>query len=177
MSPILLTTDDFNVFYSIAQTAEKTALLQEYIDRYEESFIKKILGAELGQHFIDDIRGEDSDSGDIEERFQVLLDPFIKQPRQEIHESKGMKSILSGLIFYHYIADTQIKHTQSGVVLSDVETAKAVSPENAARLGEQKWNDSVVSIRAIQWWCGHEDRKNYCEFKGTYFKPLYSPFI
>ncbi len=70
--PILLSTDDFNVYYSIAQTTEKTALLQEYIDRYEESFIKKILGAELGQHFIDDIRGEDSDSGDIEPRFQNL---------------------------------------------------------------------------------------------------------
>lgn len=175
---ILVTVDDFNVYFSVAQTPEKTALLQQYIDRYEAGFIKRVLGVTLGELFIADIQGLDSDSGSIEDRFQVILDPFMKQPcTNKIHESKGMKDLLCGLIFCEYISDRQISHAQSGVVVSDVETAKSVSPENAARFGEQKWNEALESVRAIQWWVGWEDLTNYPEFRGTYFRPRYSPLL
>ncbi len=177
---ILVTIDDFNNFYSLAQSNQTIPVLQSYIDKYEEVFIKKILGVELGQLFIDDITGMDSDSGDIEDRFIVLRDAFIKQSSfncEQIFESIGMKNLLAGLIFCEYVSDTQMVHAQNGVSGSDSETSKATIPENAARFGEQKWNDSLGSIRAIQWWCGWEDKENYPEFKGVRFKPRYSPLM
>jgi len=81
---ILLTTTDFEQGeLAIAQTNETTALLQTYIDKYEEVYIKRILGVSLGQLFIDDVQGVDSDSSAIESRFQILIDGFIEDKPED----------------------------------------------------------------------------------------------
>lgn len=175
---ILLTTDDFNLFQSIAQSSNNAALLQEYIDRYEESYIKRILGVTLGQLFIDDVKGLDSDSSAIEARFQILIDGFIKQDScDRVLETKGMKDILASLVFYEYVSSTQIKHAQAGVITNQAEVSNIGSPEDATRFGEIKWNTALSSIEAVQWWCGTEDEANYPEYNGTLFQPKYSPLL
>jgi len=175
---ILLTTDDFNLFQSIAQSSNNTALLQEYIDRYEEVYIKRILGVTLGQLFIDDVQGVDSDSSAIEDRFQILIDGFIKQDScDRVLQTHGMKDILASLIFYHFVSDTQVKHAQAGVINNQAEVSNIGSPEDAVRFGEIKWNGSLSSIEAMQWWVGIEDGANYPEYNGELFKPKYSPLI
>lgn len=175
---ILLELSDFNGFYTLAKSIDSDPILQSYIDRFEESFIKRILGVELGQLFIDDVQGVDSDSASIEPRFQALIDAFIKQDGcGTIYESKGMKDLLAGLVYSEYIVDTQVKHTQSGATLNQSEVSNTASPYEAANFGEQKWNQSLLSIQAIQWWCGTEDITNYSEYNGTYFRPKYSPLL
>lgn len=177
---ILLTTDDFNLFQSIAQSPNNVSLLQEYIDRYEEIYIKRILGVDLGELFIDDVQGLDSDSSAIEARFQILIDGFIKQQDNDgdvIWEAKGMKDILASLVFCEYVSSTQVKHSQSGVITNQAEVSDIGSPEDAARFGEQKWNGALSSVEAIQWWCGTEDETTYPEYNGTLFRPRYSPLL
>lgn len=174
---IILQISDFNNFHQFAQSNDDNPLLQSYIDRFEESYIKQILGVELGQLFIDDIKGEDSDSSAISDRFLAILDPFMKQDHCGIWESKGMKDLLASLVFYHYASDTQVRHTQSGITLSSSEVSNILSPETAMRFGEQKWNDALKSIWAIQWLCGTFDEKTYPEFLGTIFKAKYYPLL
>ena len=175
---ILLTTDDFDKFQSIAQSPFSLPLLQEYIDRYEESYIKRILGVTLGQLFITDIQTEDSASAAIDDRYLEILLPFIKQHDHErIMESKGMKDVLASLIFYHYISDNQAKHSQAGVVTNQAEVSNILSVEDATRFAEMKWNNALSSIHAIQWWCDCENAKDYPDFMGMRFHPKYSPLL
>ena len=175
---ILLTTDDFSGFHGIATNPASLPLLQEYIDRFEQSYIMRILGVELGTKFIADIKGEDSDSSALEDRFEVIFNPFIKQDYcRHIMESKGMKDVLAALVFYEFISSTQAKSSQAGVITNQAEVSNIASPENAARFGEVKWNSALSSIEAIQWWCGVKDHANYPEYEGTYFRPKYSPLL
>lgn len=175
---ILLEIGDFKGFHSLAISIDNTPILQSFIDRFEESYIKRILGVELGQKFIDDIRGEDSDSSSIEPRFQAIIDPFIKQDcNRSIMESKGMRDLLAGLIYYEFVFSNQMKHTQSGATLNQSEVSDTATPQEAALFAEQKYNASLPSVYAIQWLCGTENFKDYPEFAGTYFRPKYSPLL
>jgi len=178
---IILQTTDFETgFNQLALSIQTTPILQDYIDKYEELFIKQILGVELGELFIEDIKGEDSDSSAISPRFQKILDPFIEQDSRnsdKIWVSKGMKETLASLVFYKYVFEGQAKISQSGVILNQAEVATIQSPENAARFAEVRWNDALESIDAIQWWCGWEDTENYLEYEGIIFRPNYSPLL
>ena len=176
---ILLTTTDFEAGeLAIAQTNETTALLQTYIDKYEEVYIKRILGVTLGQLFIDDVQGVDSDSSAIESRFQILIDGFIKQDSSDrVLQSRGMKDILMAIVYYFFIGTTQIKHSQSGTITNSAEVSNILDPENALRSAESKWNDRLSDIEATQWWVGAEDEANYPEYNGEIFKPRYSPLL
>jgi|SRR3990172_7448918 len=167
---ILLTTSDFSGYYGIATNQASLPLLQEYIDMFEASYIKRILGIELGELFIAD---------NSPARFQFILDPFIKQDENcdTIYESKGMKDILAALVFYEYISSTQVKSAQAGVITNQAEVSNIGSPEDACRFGEVKWNGALGSIEAIQWWCGYEDEITYPEYSGVYFRPKYSALL
>lgn len=175
---ILLELTDFDQnFQQLAKSAATDPVLQNYIDRYEEIYIKKILGVELGQKFIDDIKGDDSDSASIEARFQILLDGFIKQEGACIYEAKPFKDILASLVFFEYVSTTQARHTQSGVTLNQSEVSTAMSADQACRFAEQKYNNAIPSIKAVQLWCGCEDKDNYTEYAGVYFRPKYSNLL
>lgn len=169
---IILELADFKNYHFLAHSNENDVVIQSYIDRHEESFIKKILGVELGQLFIDDIQGVDSDSSAIETRFQIILDAFIKQPLSCIHESKGMRDVLASLVMYEYIMDTVAKHSQSGVVQPQAETSGVYSGAQQSTFAENKFNEAMISIWAIQWWVGVEDHDNYPEYKGITFSVI-----
>lgn len=175
---ILLDLDYFNTLFSLAQSNATDPTIQAYIDKYEASYIKRILGVSLGEKFITDVKGEDVDSDEIEARFQILIDGFVKQNScGSIYENAGMKALLASLIYYHYVTETQVRHTQSGVTLNQAEVSTILTPENATRQAETKWNQALCSIEAIQWWCGTEDEATYPEYDGIYFRPRYSPLL
>ena len=176
---ILVQTTDFESGENqIAQTIQTTPLLQTYIDRYEEIFIKQILGVDLGQLFIDDIQGLDSDSSAIEDRFEVLIDPLIYQTSDgSILSTYGIKDILCKMIFFEYVTANQARHTQSGVTLNQSEVSTTMSPESATRYAEAKWNDAVGQIRTIQYYCSRFKSSDYPEYNGIYIRPKYSALL
>src|SRR3989304_2160087 len=79
--------------------------------------------------------------------------------------------------YIKYIFGTQTKHSQSGVTINQSEVANNNSPENAARFGEQKWNDSLSSIAAIQWYCYIFAPQDYPDFNGQCFEAKFSPIV
>ena len=52
MASILVKTTDFTGLYYIAQTTYTTPILQAYIDEFEKTYIRKLLGLTLGDLFI-----------------------------------------------------------------------------------------------------------------------------
>ena len=57
-------------------------------------------------------------------------------------------------MFYCYVSETQMTHSQSGVNVSQSENATVNSVANAFRYGESKWNNNGLSTWwAIRWYC------------------------
>ncbi|HKZ36116.1 MAG TPA: hypothetical protein VJ184_00595, partial [Chryseolinea sp.] len=100
---IILTLDDFTGFQILARSIQNDPELQSYIDRYEKKYIHQLLGVTLGDLFIADLTmGVPSDP-----RFVAIFDTFSKQDDCRIYDSNGIKDILTALVFYHYIFDSQ----------------------------------------------------------------------
>lgn len=171
---ILLTTADFEAGeYQIAQTSEDTALLLTYINKHETSYIRRVLGRTLGDLFIANVS-----PGPASGRYETIKNAFYEQDDSEcVYESKGMKDILMGIIYYFFVSENQVRHTQSGVTIATAEVSSILSPENAALKGDFAWNDAVSSIKAIQWYCGVEHAEDYEEYAGSWFKIKYSPLL
>ncbi|CAB4147499.1 hypothetical protein UFOVP518_31 [uncultured Caudovirales phage] len=94
-----------------------------------------------------------------------------------IYNSYGIKDILVSIIYYYYVAGTQVKQSQSGAVLNQTETGDIMSPLNAFRTAEIKWNEILNSIGAVQWYCAIYDPDTYPEYRGVIFKPQYSALL
>lgn len=173
---IILQLSDFNKKYSIAQSNNTDAALQECIDDFEASSIKKILGVELGTAFIAALAADPTPP--LPAKYVAIRDAFIEQSNncKRIYESKGMKDALAAIVYYEYVSNDQAKHTQSGVVTNASEVSNIASPENAERLGEQKYNEALDTIWAIQWKC-ENDKETYPDYKGIKFSAKYSSLL
>jgi hypothetical protein len=177
---ILLTTSDFSGFYVVNLNTANTPILQTYIDRYEKEGILRLLGVELGLLFIADLANVSQDV-----RFTVLQDPFQLTLNQTDKISRGMVDFLCAYVLYHYVKDRQIRITDNGVALSVNEAQTIVSPKEANRYGEKKFNELLDTVEAIRWYCieyapatyPSTPSRLYPEFNGEEIQPIYSPLI
>ena len=165
-----ITLSDYDTL--LARSVTIDPVLQEYIDRYENVYIRRILGVELGNIFI-------SEELAPSPRIQTLIDEIAEQDENfnEIHESQGMKAILINCILYHYVSETQATNSPSGGIVSLAETASVLGFENATRYGEVRFNEALEWIYTIQWFCGVFDTATYPEYDGTYIRPKYSALL
>lgn len=169
---ILVAVTDFTGDKTLARSIQNNTLIQSFIDRYETEFIKLILGADLGAAYILDKSNPTQDP-----IYTVIEDAFIMDDDSTIKKSKGLKDALVALIFYKFVFETQTKHSQSGVTINQAEVSTVNSPENAARFAEQKWNQALETIEAIQWYCVTFAPDDYEDYNGQEFTPEYSAFL
>lgn len=175
MSYLLLT--DFAGPHKLAKSTQLNTDLQAFIDTWEETYIRHILGVELGNLLIANLGDPSQDA-----RFVVIEDPFQLQPYDNccgsrIYESRGLRYILTALIYYQYTLKTQARSGQQGMSLNQSETADTLSPRAAARKAEAAWNDVLKDIEAIQYYCRDYDPDDYPEYKGIVFETQYSSFL
>ena len=172
---ILLTVDDFTGFFELAQSTANIPLLQSYIDRYERDYIHRLLGVELGELYIADLTAPSAP-------YTTLTNAFYEQDDCDvIWSSLGMKDFLKAAVFYHYVFQEQVQHSQSGVTISLAETSHVVTPENAAAFARRRYNaccvtyptsDKKTTAEAIQWKCETDDPDSFPTYNGTKIKVL-----
>lgn len=175
MADLIVTQADFTAFYGLATDINLAPRIQAYIDRYEKTYIRQLLGVELGNLFIADLANPTQDP-----RFVVIEDPFDEQDANccnTIRASRGIKDMLLAFIYYHYIFGSQLSNTQTGVNLSQNETSQTLTPRNAAREAEKKWNELLATVEAIQWYCRDFKPEDYPEYLGIRISPRYLDFI
>lgn len=180
MAVILVSVSDFAGFQLIPKSTQSTPLIQTWIDRYEAKYICELLGVELGKLFIASTPTTTADP-----RFVAIRDAFQFQPDYKIEESKGMKDFLLSIIFYHYVKDNQDKLSLTGVTENQSEAQKDKSPLDAYRFGERKFNESLNTVDAIQWYCKfyanqlypNDITKQYPEYKGQCIKPKFAAIL
>ena len=145
---ILLKTTDFSGFQLIALNNQTIPTLQAYIDKFEKTFLQKILGINLANLFIADLANATQDP-----RFAVIEDLFAFEQNQSQYFSQGLKMILASMVYYEFVSNTQSGHSSTGVYGSINESMTNKSDNDAYRYGEIRWNDALDSIEAIQWYC------------------------
>lgn len=160
----ILTTDDFmNGRYIIPVIGQTKTDLELYIERIEFEYLPKLFGKDLYDLFLLDLAqptvGEPTDP-----RFVKVYNPLIEQPETCLYESWGIKEMLKGFVYYHFIKDDTSRVTTIGIKMTLGENSDSVSAIHHDILC--RFNDSVSTYKAIQWWMCDEDSDNYPEYKG-----------
>lgn len=157
----IITTSDFVGKHELTINTFTTAKLQSYIDRYENEYISKLLGVELKDLYLVDINASPYDS---------ITNPFILQSScGKIYDSKGIKSMLLGFIYFDYTRDILTSQTITGAVRAQNENSD--SPSVFESLSWQRFNEAVITYEAIQWYIC-ENLTDYPTFKGVEQKPI-----
>lgn len=160
----ILQTSDFAGKYKVAQDPYNTVILQGYIDRYTPKYLAKLLGAELSTDMIDDI-GEGDEPTDPD--LLAIFEPFTVDNNTELIESDGIKQMLLGFIFFHFVVDAKVQANPiSGTALAATENSTPTELIEAQVY--DRYNGSVRTARAIQWKCQNTSGK-YDNFNGQRF--------
>ena len=95
---------DFQGQDKVAKDKFTTSDLDLYIDQYEVYWLRQLLGAELYDEFAVDfaITGVMPTAP----KFQEIWFPFAKDNNCDVIESKGIKKMLTLLIYFEYIRDS-----------------------------------------------------------------------
>ena len=123
---MFLTPSDFTGKYELHTGMYDTAKLQSYIDKFEERYLRELLGVDLYNEFI----------SDLHPTLNVPKSPnFIKifQPLYEdvtmysMLESEGMLEMLKGFIYFEYAKDQMMQQTTFGGVQQKAENSKVLN--------------------------------------------------
>ena len=142
---------DFKGFYLIAQGCYGSEQLQLFIDKYEEYYLCKMLGSELSQSLIDDLVDGVPQDPEYLEWFNPFCEEVTNSCTCEIEDlqSVGVKNLLTGFIYYHFISTTLINNTPTGNTVYKTDTSEKVDFIANERDAEKRYNDSVGSFQAV----------------------------
>lgn len=169
---LFIQTSDFVGRFAIAQN--RFTNIDFYINRYEDNYLKMLLGSALYALFKADL--DPVTHLPVSPIYQVIFDAFIIQDNpfgiQESesfcrlidHESKGMKDMLLGFVYFFYIRDQKYQNTVSGTVVAQPENSTAPALDQTALYG--RYNDAIESYQAIRWYI-LKHRIDYPTFTGV----------
>lgn len=138
--------------------------LDTFISKYERRYLIKLLGAELYSLFSADLTGTPSEPQ--EERFTVIFeegqwDLVDNEPTI----SDGIKEMLKGIIYYHYVRDNNMYHTITGLVSNNNENSNAEVKEKGAQYITALYAAAIETYNAIQQYISYNS-DDYSEYKG-----------
>lgn len=161
---------DFAGKWKVPQDQFTNVKVQKYIDLYMRWYMCRVLGVTLANDFINDVGGN-RDPSDPD--FISLSQMFYRQEDcGTIHRSIGMRNTIIGFIYFEYMKDEKIQVSiSSGTTKSEQEMGQSgLVPEAQVY---SRYNDSVDSAHAIQWYCEQNPSK-YPDYKGQPFVYNYS---
>ncbi len=162
---IFVALEDFDEgFLTIATNNFSEEDLEAYVDRYEQYYLAKLLGADLAQTLIDDVGSQTTEN-------QVLLDEWFANDEDDcdkLYHSRGLKEVLLACIFFHFIFNQDSQSAQAGTVKAISETSNNTSAPGHAR---RRYNACLETVDAIRWKCLTDAPDDYPDFKGQIFEP------
>ncbi len=165
---------DFVGKYAIASNSFTSDALQPYIDKFELSYLRDLLGVDLTDLLLADITTPfaEPDTTIYKTIYNELaIDDsglFCKQLR-----SIGIKNMLLGFIYFEYVRQQPVKNTITGNVIAQNEAS------TQAKWGETDiyniYNESVNAYKAIQYYL-EQNLTDYPTYNGL-VKHYTSQFI
>jgi hypothetical protein len=158
---MLVEIADFVGKYELSSSMFTDTTIQSYIDKYEKYYLTLLLGVTEYNAFIDDL---DVNNEPQTAKYTYIYDAFSYDNDGSIIMSNGIKEMLLGLIYYHYINDSIEYNTPIGNVnhTLDNSTLQGITSNTLSR-----FNDSVVTFQNIQKYiCDNLD--TYLNFNGQW---------
>lgn len=126
---MIIDTSYFTGNINLPQTGntEGSAIVTEFISRYEPVYLQAVLGYSLWKAFTDGIEG----SGEIDQRWENLLsggDYTYKGSDKRWTGFMVKPSPISQYIYYHFVRDQSTSMTLVGNVMAKTENADRVNP-------------------------------------------------
>lgn len=157
----ILTISDFDLGKnSIATNTYQDSQLQWYIDKYEKHYLLMLLGVEEYDKFVADLVVRVP----VSPEWVVIFDPLTETISRQLITSRGMKEMLKGLIYFHYVRDNMVKQTTTGNVRTSSENGENISATSS--LIQSRFNDSVSDYKNIQLYI-HTNESNYPDWYYT----------
>jgi len=161
----IVQTSDFSTGkYKLAVNRFSTADLTVFIQQREREYLVRLLGAELYALFIADLTGTPSVPQDA--RFTAIFE--ANQWDYDTNDptiSDGIKEMLKGIIFYHYVKDNNAYHTITGLVSNNNENSTPETKEKGMQYITQLYSNALETYSAIQRYIS-ENSTTYPEFNG-----------
>ena len=132
---------DFTGKFEIHVSGVKAATLDGYIDRYEDYYLKRLFGLDLYNTWLGSV-----DSAIPDPIYTFLKNPFDYQENQELLQSRGVKDMLLGLIYFEYNKDNRVQQTIHGKVSLKQEVSTPASNREMSTIR----NEAVWTYKAIQ---------------------------
>lgn len=137
----IITPADFKAENAIAQREQPAvaALIQDFIDKYEPLFLKKLLGIDLYDQFV---------AGLIPVPVDPPTDPATFEPIDPkwlyLRDETAIKPMLVNYIYYYYLRNQSTLSAGISEVKPKAENARPVSSVDKQ---VRAWNEMVLAVR------------------------------
>lgn len=164
--PVIIAADQLTGRFQVTQNSKVSVVntIVDYIDSIEKPFIIKLLGADLGNAFWDDL---DVDGVPQEARFLALFEAFDIDDTCEVRSSKGIIEIIKAMVFAQYTREADIVNTDTGN-----QSAKGENAQRARANAKvvKAYNEAIASVKAIQWYIEENPEDyDYDDYNGQEF--------
>lgn len=156
----IVTIADYLVGAAVLQQDDTTEERFDAIrDEYQNDYIYKLLGAELGGLFLADLNG----SGVPQTaRFTAIYEAFQEDDSCGMQISKGIKFYIKNIVWFYFARVNNFAVTIAGNVSKLGENSDVATPgKTLAHL----YNQSIDTGKAIQWYI-EQNSSTYPEFNG-----------
>ena len=156
----IVQTSDFVGEYKVSQS--RFSELTTYIDKYEEYYLVRLLGAELYDLFIADLTLVTPQTPQTLP-YQNLFSPFNTDDNSTLRISEGIKQMLIEFIYFHYVRDMQYFNTVAGTVANTNENSTA--PTYIGYNLVESFNQGISNYLMIQWYI-YTNQTDYATYNG-----------
>lgn len=172
----LLPSDFTKGFYKIASDCYTEDDLQEYIDKYEKSYLIDLLGCDLYNLFVADLDVPTAPPTPTPQtqRFIDIYDAFcIDDPNacDNVWRSEGMIEMLKGVVYFYYVRDYQYLTSSVGSRVNTNEVSRELAATEMLGEVSQRWNAAQSTYWAIRQFIINNST-DYPEFNGRKIEAL-----
>jgi len=169
MSILGITYADFGKGkYELHKGMYEQQKINQYIDKYEKSYLIKLLGVDLFNLFVADL--DPVTFKPVTPIYLALYDSFEYDDSCNIVISEGMIDVIKGFVYFQYLKDQTNQVWVSGSVQPVGENSDNVSTLNM--MIYTRYNDSIRSYKAIQQYIC-DNLNDYTDFNGKSLKTAY----
>jgi hypothetical protein len=146
---MFITLADFIGKYEVHTGMYDSANIQSYIDKYEERYLRQLLGVDLCNEFMSDINPTTLEPKSP--NFQTIFFPLYEDVTlYQTIESEGIISMLTGFIYFEYTKDLLMQQTTYGGVQQKAENSSVLNTLQTQIY--DRYNESVKTFNAIRLW-------------------------
>ena len=159
----IIVAADFTGRYAIPLNPNQEIDLTNMITYVENEYLPSLFGVTLYDLFIADLAGAPGVPASA--RFLTVFNALSYQDSNgPIYKSEGIKEMLKGLTYFHYLRDRGGKPNTTGFSTADSENSTNISALAAGVTS--RYNQGIDSYRVIQDYMSNEDSATYPEFEG-----------